>query len=154
MALLLGSCDLLSLDENSGQLRKLIQSNEEAWEEANVESYRFVYNKTLGSTEQDSIRVTVLDGKIDSVSMDGMSVDDPDSFLTIDRLYDEINNNFERDDRGRFQVQFNEEYSYPKRYRMAPGDQTRGRGVVVTDFTVFNESNSNVQNRRFARTDP
>lgn len=140
MALLLGGCGLLSLDENSGQLRDLIQSNMESWEESGTESYRFAYNKTVGSTEQDSVQVTVLGGRIDTVTVDGTGVENPDSYLTIDRLYDEIIKNFERDDRGRFRVQFNEELSYPERYRMAPGEQTQGRGVVVTSFTVLTAS--------------
>lgn len=154
--LLLGKCGLLSLDDKSNEVRDLIQRNMENWEEEGIESYRFGYNKTVGGVEQDSVRVTVLEEQIDSVSVGGEAIDDPapDSFLTVDRLYDEIVTNFERDDRGRFRVQFNEEFSYPERYRMAPGDQTRGRGVVVTSFTVLNDSNSNVQNRRFARTDP
>lgn len=134
VALLVGGCGLFSLDEDSGQLRELIQSNREAWEEANIESYRFMYNKAVGGTEQDSVQVTVLGGQIDSVSVGEEGSEDPDSFLTIDRLYDEITNNFERDDRGRFQVNFNEEFSYPERYRMAPGEETRGRGVIVVNF--------------------
>lgn len=131
----LGGCDLFSLDENSESVRDLIERNREIWEEGDFESYRFKYNKTLGDTEQDSIRVIVRGGQIDSVSVGGMAVDNPGTYLTVDRLYDEIVTNFERGDRGQFRVQFNEEFSYPERYRMEPGEETRGRGVVVTNFT-------------------
>lgn len=144
VALLLGGCGL-SLDENSGQLRELIQRNKENWEKGDIESYRFVYNKTIGATERDSVQVTVLKGQIDTVSVDGAAVENPDSYLTINRLYDEIIRNFERDDRGRFRVQFNEEFAYPKRYRMAAGEQTQGRGVVVTNFIVLDAPDPNAR---------
>jgi hypothetical protein len=149
-AVLLGGCGFLSLDEKSGSLRDLIQRNKANWRKAGIESYRFTYNKTVGSTEQDSVQVTVLEGNIDSVSMNGTTVDDPDSFLTVDRLYDEIEKNFERDDRGQFRVQFDEEFSYPERYRMAPGDETLGRGVVVTNFTLLGGAASNAKRRKVA----
>lgn len=135
----LGGCGLFSLDKNSESVRDLIERNRDNWEEGGFEFYRFTYNKTLGDTEQDSIRVTVREGEIDSVSVGGMAVDDPDAYLTVDRLYDEIVTNFEREDRGQFRVQFNEEFSYPERYRMGPGEETRGRGVVVTSFSPLTE---------------
>lgn len=145
VVLLLSGCGLLSLDENSGQLRELIQRNKENWEKGDIESYRFAYNKTIGATERDSVRVTVLEGQIDTVSVDGAAVENLGSYLTINRLYDEIIRNFERDDRGQFRIQFNEEFSYPERYRMAAGEQTRGRGVVVTSFTVLDGPDTNAR---------
>lgn len=132
--ILVSGCGLFSLDEKSDRVRDLIRENRRNWEASGVESYQFRYNKTIGTMEQDSIRVTVLNGEVDSVSMGGAGIEAPDSFLTIDRLYDEMIRNFERDDRGRFRVQFNEEFSYPKRYRMGAGEETRGRGVVVVNF--------------------
>jgi hypothetical protein len=131
----LGGCGFLSLDENSESVRDLIEQNRDAWEEGGITSYQFTYNKTLGDTEQDSIRVIVRGGQIDSVSVGGQAVDDPGAYLTVDRLYDEIVTNFEREDRGQFRVQFNEEFAYPERYRMGAGEETRGRGVVVTSFS-------------------
>lgn len=150
--LLLSKCGLFSLDEKSNDVRELIQRNMENWEEENIEAYRFTYNKTIGGTEQDSVQVTVLGGQIDSVSVGEEGIENPDSdaFLTVDRLFDEIIKNFERDDRGQFRVQFDEELSYPKRYRMAPGEETKGRGVVVTSFTPLEEPNSNAGPQRVA----
>lgn len=130
-------CGLLSLDENSESVRNLIEQNRESWEEGGIDSYRFSYNKTVGGIEQDSVRVTVRTGQIDSVTVAGEPVGNPDAYLTVNRLFEEIVTNFEREDRGRFQVEFNEEFSYPKRYRMEPGDTTRGRGVVVTSFSLL-----------------
>lgn len=130
-----GGCGLFSLDENSESVRDLIERNRENWEEEGIESYRLTYNRTVGRVEQDSVRVTVRGGEIDSVSVEGGGVDDPDAYLTVDRLYEEIVANFEREDRGGFQVQFNEEVSYPERYRMEAGEETIGRGVVVTNFS-------------------
>jgi hypothetical protein len=135
----LGGCGLLSLDENSEDVRDLIERNRETWEEENYTSYQFTYNKTLGATEQDSIRVIVRGEQIDSVLVEGQVVDDPGAYLTVDRLYDEIETNFEREDRGQFRVQFNEEFSYPERYRMGAGEETRGRGVVVISFSLLTD---------------
>ena len=78
---------------------------------------------------------TVREGKIDSVSVKGGGFDNPEAYLTVDRLCEEIVANFEREDRGDFRVQFNEEFSYPERYRMEAGQKTRGRSVVVTSFS-------------------
>ena len=135
----LGGCGFLSLDENSESVRDLIQQNRDAWEEGDITSYQFTYNKTLGDTERDSIRVIVRGGQIDSVSVGGQAVDDLGAYLTVDRLYDEIVTNFEQEDRGQFRVQFNDEFAYPERYRMEPGEETRGRGVVVTSFSVMSD---------------
>lgn len=136
---MLSGCGFLSLDENSEGVRDLIERNRESWEEGDYDSYRFAYNRTLGSAEEDSIQVIVREGQIDSVSAGGTAVDTPDAYLTVDRLFDEIITNFEREDRGQFRVQFNEEFSYPKRYRMAPGEETRGRGVVVISFSLLTD---------------
>lgn len=132
-----GGCGLFSLDDNSENVRDLIEQNRETWEEESYMAYQFTYNETFGDTEQDDICVTVRGGQIDSVSVKGRAVDDPGEYLTVDRLYDEIVANFEREDRGQFRVQFDEERSYPERYRMGAGEETRGRGVVVTGFSLL-----------------
>ena len=139
--LLFGRCGLLSLDENSEQVGDLIEKNMEEWEQSGIESYRFTYNKSVGGVEKNNVFVVVREGQIDSVSVDGEggSGAGSGSFLTIDRLYDEIVRSFERSDRGKFQVEFDKEFSYPERYRVGPGEQTEGRGVVVTSFSVTND---------------
>ncbi len=79
-----------------------------------------------------------MEGGIDSVSIGGRGVDNSEEFLTVDRLYNEIVRNFERADRGDFEVQFDEERFYPEWHRMFTGEKTVGRGVVVTKFQVKN----------------
>ena len=136
IAIGVGGCGLLSLDEQSGNLKELIDRNRSEWEESDVQNYNFEYNKTVGEVEYTGINVHVRQGHIDSTFVvDGTRA--PDRFLTVDDLYDEIVRNFEREDRGNLQVSFNEEFSYPSRYRMLPGTSTEGRGVVVTTFDLI-----------------
>lgn len=137
ISLVFGGCGLLSLDQDSGALNELIQRNRMNWEEQRPDQYRYVYNRTEGQEEIEDVQVTVTGTEIDSVVVGGVRQSQTDGFLTIDILYDEIERNFDRDDRGGFQVQFNEELSYPERYRMEPGESTEGRGVVVSDFQVL-----------------
>jgi len=136
-ALTITGCGLLSLDDDSGALNDLIQRNRMSWEEEGPDQYRYVYNRTEGQEEIEDVQVTVTGGQIDSVLVGGVRQSQPGEFLTVDGLFDEIERNFSREDRGGFQVQFNEGVSYPERYRMEPGESTAGRGVVVTDFETL-----------------
>lgn len=137
LCLVLAGCDLLSLEDRPSEIRELINQNLAEWNENDVQSYQFTYNRTVGDTETNDVWVLLQGGRIDTASVEGEGVDNPDDFLTIDRLYDEIIENFERDDRGNFQVNFDQELSYPQRYRMLPGESTEGRGVVVTEFELL-----------------
>ena len=137
LCLVLAGCDLLSLEDRPSEIRELINQNLAEWNENDVQSYQFTYNRTVGDTETNDVWVLLQGGRIDTASVEGEGVDNPDDFLTIDRLYDEIIENFERDDRGNFQVNFDQELSYPQRYRMLPGKSTEGRGVVVTEFELL-----------------
>lgn len=137
---LIFGCGILSLDDRSDEIRDLIERNHESWDESDVENYSFSYDKRVGDSETNDVDVTVIQGEIDSVSVAGVAVDSTEGFLTVDRLYDELVRNFERDDRGRFRVDFNEEFSYPRRYRMLPGEATEGRGVVVQEFGVLGDN--------------
>lgn len=138
-ASLLFGCGLFSLDEKSGGLRKLIDRNKKNWKNKNIKNYSFSYNKNIGNSETNDVYVLVIQEEIDSVSVGGSAAESFEGFLTVDRLYAEIEKNFERDDRGTFQVNFNEEFSYPLRYRMLPGETTEGRGVVVENFEVISD---------------
>lgn len=129
-------CGLLSLDKSSG-LEQLIQRNRANWDERGIQNYQFTYDHRIGNEETEEINVVVSGGQIDSVSVAGERVENDGTFLTIDRLYEHIVRDFERDDRGSLQVRFNEEYSYPERYRMIAGSETMGRGVVVSQFQIL-----------------
>jgi hypothetical protein len=136
----ISGCGLFSLDKTSDEVGDLIERNKKNWNDKEIESYKFTYNKTVGEVEQENIEVFVLNGVIDSVAVAGQEAESPDDFLTVDGLYEEIERNFNRDDRGNFRVRFNEEFSYPERYQMEPGEGVRGRGVVVTTFETNEES--------------
>lgn len=133
---LLSGCGLFSLDKSS-DLEELIKRNQQNWEEKEVESYQFTYDKRIGDREIEDVQVTVRGGQIDTATIAEEGEETIGDTLTVDRLYEEIISAFEQDDRGNLNVQFNEEYSYPKRYRMEPGEETEGRGVVVTNFEVI-----------------
>lgn len=132
-------CGLLSLDEKKGGLRNLIERNKSNWKKRNIKNYSLLYDKKVGGSETNDVYVLVVQEEIDSVSVGGAAAESFEGFLTVDRLYAEIEKNFERDDRGTFQVNFNEEFSYPLRYRMLPGETTEGRGVVVENFEVISD---------------
>ena len=137
LCIFIAGCDILSLEDRPTKIRDLIEQNLENWNENDIQSYRFDYNKTVGDTEINDVQVTLQEGRIDTVLVEGEGVENPDDFLTIDRLYDEIIENFEREDRGDFQVSFDQQLSYPTLYRMLPGQATEGRSVEVTDFELL-----------------
>lgn len=132
--LLLPACGLLSLDNESEDLRDLIDSNRATWIETGIEDYRITYNRTQGQTEWEEVAVTVSAGAIDSVTVQGVLQDDPDRFLTVDEMFVVVTEALERDDRGGFQVAFNQELGFLERYRVGPGASTPGEGLVVTAF--------------------
>ncbi len=136
----LSGCGLFSLDRDDTDLAQLIDQKRTAWQEQGLENYTFTYNRTVGSTEISDVQVVVQGGTIDSVTVGGESQEPSSEFLTIDRLYQEVEQNFNREDRGGFQISFNNELNYPERYRMGPGNSTEGRGVVVTNFQSLAES--------------
>lgn len=132
--ILLSACGLLSLDNDSEDLRDLIASSRATWTEAGIQNYRVTYNRTQGQTEREDVAVTVSAGAIDSVTVQGVLQDSPDRFLTVDEMFVVVTQAFERDDRGGFQVAFNQELGFLERYRVGPGESTPGEGLVVTAF--------------------
>lgn len=132
--LLLSACGLLSLDNESEDLRDLIATNRATWIESGIEDYRITYNRTQGQTEWEEVAVTVSAGAIDSVTVQGVLQDSPDRFLTVDEMFVVVTEALERDDRGGFQVSFNQELGFLERYRVGPGASTPGEGLVVTAF--------------------
>ena len=132
--LLLPACGLLSLDNESEDLRDLIASNRATWVETGIEDYRITYNRTQGQTEWEEVAVTVSAGAIDSVTVQGALQDEPDRFLTVDEMFAVVTEVLERDDRGGFQISFNQELGFLERYRVAPGESTTGEGLIVTAF--------------------
>lgn len=141
LGILWAGCDLLSLDGDTDELRSLIETNQETWREADIQSYQFSYDQTVGGNTIENVFVVVEGEEIDSVSVDGVPADDKSSFLTIDEIYDALWEAFEQSDRGQFSVSFNSEVGYPTRYRMEAGGSTPGEGIIVSDFEVLqNES--------------
>lgn len=132
-------CDLLSLEDDSDEIRSLIETNQERWEEANLQAYQFSYDQTVGGSTLEDVFVVVRDAEIDSASVDGEPVDDASSFLTIDGVYDALWTAFEQSDRGQFSVNFNGEIGYPTRYRVGVGDSTPGEAIIVSDFEVLED---------------
>ena len=132
--LLLPACGLLSLDNESEDLRDLIASNRATWVETGIEDYRITYNRTQGQTEWEEVAVTVSAGAIDSVTVQGALQNEPDRFLTVDEMFVVVTEALERDDRGGFQISFNQELGFLERYRVAPGESTPGEGLIVTAF--------------------
>mgnify|MGYP006291488527 CR=1 FL=1 len=140
LAIGLGGCGLFSLDRDDTNLAQLIDQKRAAWQEQGLDNYTFTYDRTVGSTEVSDVQVFVRGGAIDSVTVGGESQEPSSEFLTIDRLYDEVDQNYNREDRGGFQISFNNEFNYPERYSMGAGSSTEGRGVVVTNFQSLAES--------------
>jgi hypothetical protein len=140
LAIGLSGCWLFSLDQNDTDLAQLIEQKRSAWQEQGLDNYAFTYNRTIGSTEIKGVQVFVRGGAIDSVTVGGESQELSNEFPTIDRLYDEVERNSNRQDRGGFQISFNNEFNYSERYRMEPRISTVGRSVVVSDFQTLAKS--------------
>ena len=136
VAFSLTGCGVLSLDDNPDRIQNLIEENKEKWEQSGIKRYSFTYDRTAGGQVMEDVYVEVVSSEIDSVSVSGVERENISQFLTVDDIYDVITDAFERDDRGGFQVEFNEEIGYPLRYRVGAGNSTPGEGIIVNNFNV------------------
>jgi len=128
-----GACDILSGEnraETREAIRKRIESQQQKWDDQEIDSYRLTYSQQVGDVLSSGVEVYVSSGTVDSVrTPDNVSREDL-LVGTVDSFFDLLLDRFEKAG-SRFRADFNEERGFPINYE---GDfNDRPSETVVTE---------------------
>lgn len=118
LALLLAGCD--SVEEENGAE---VAEARARWEALALDTYRIVQARTCYCPGPPAVRLVVQDGWVTAAygieSGDTPGVEQPGAYLTIEQVFDRLEE-YERRDLARFQVVFHPEYGYPTDINIDP----------------------------------